>query len=45
MSKTLRFTKVLLAIFALCLSAAAGGQNSVFAQGTEVTDVLKSTRL
>lgn len=40
MIQSLRFTKMLLAFCVLCLSAVMGGQNRVFAQGAEVTDVL-----
>lgn len=42
MIQSLRFTKMLLAFCVLCLSAVMGGQNRVFAQGAEVTDVLTS---
>lgn len=40
MIQSLRFTKMLLAFCVLCLSAVMGGQNRVFAQDAEVTDVL-----
>lgn len=40
MIQSLRFTKMLLAFCVLCLSAVMGGQNCVFAQDAEVTDVL-----
>lgn len=40
MIQSLRFTKMLLAFCVLCLSAVMGGQNHVFAQDAEVTDVL-----
>lgn len=40
MIQSLRFTKMLLAFCVLCLSAFMGGQNRVFAQDAEVTDVL-----
>lgn len=40
MIQSLRFTKMLLAFCVLCLSAVMGGENRVFAQDAEVTDVL-----
>lgn len=40
MIQSLRFTKMLLAFCVLCLSVVMGGQNRVFAQDAEVTDVL-----
>lgn len=44
MIQSLRFTKMLLAFCVLCLSAVMGGQNRVFAQGAEVTDVLTAEK-
>lgn len=38
------FYKMLLAFCVLCLSAVMGGQNRVFAQGAEVTDVLTAEK-
>lgn len=44
MIQSLRFTKMLLAFCVLCLSAVMGGQNRVFAQDAEVTDVLTAEK-
>lgn len=44
MIQSLRFTKMLLAFCVLCLSAVMGGQNCVFAQDAEVTDVLTAEK-
>ncbi len=44
MIQSLRFTKMLLAFCVLCLSAVMGGQNCMFAQDAEVTDVLTAEK-